>query len=495
MNPVAVFRTAAGRLTAVLLFIVLICSGCDELQMMMAYRTPLFVQGSPEIAPLNSGSKERISPAVMTNAVWHSIRVFDECPERFAVRTGYADRVQILMEGHGVLDIYPDSLLEVRGHEIQAVDLVQGRCDFMPITATLRKEYASLTNSTQRSAFLKKLQKKYVADRDGMVFVKNPFWVKTGFSSTVARKGRTFSIVVDSNHLLDFRSFRVSRLDPVFTLVQKKKSFTDHYRYMALTGLDIYEQSDRLHFTAAARDLTGNWMKMRRFIPTEAFKFSYMRGKRLRSEPVSHDAASCRFQKRYRQQLAAKFRSEPGAKSRYYRTRASRNRQLSFYWKSRQVFSQWRAIQKARAEYAGLIRKVTPHKYWSGKFVLPAGGVITSGFGRYRYYFGGSSSVHKGVDIAAPTGTPLAAANGGKVVFAGFTPAKGNNLVIDHGLGVYSAYFHLADLFVVKGDTVQRGDIVGTVGNTGLSSGSHLHWEMLVNGRYVNPLEWVKTGY
>jgi murein DD-endopeptidase MepM/ murein hydrolase activator NlpD len=121
--------------------------------------------------------------------------------------------------------------------------------------------------------------------------------------------------------------------------------------------------------------------------------------------------------------------------------------------------------------------------------------VITSGFGKFRTYYGGTTAVHRGIDIGAPIGTAIRAPNGGLVVYVGTNPAQGRNIVIDHGMGVFTALMHLSEMYVKAGDSVQRGDVIATMGNSGLSSGPHLHWEMRVNGRPVNPLEWVNQKF
>jgi murein DD-endopeptidase MepM/ murein hydrolase activator NlpD len=133
-----------------------------------------------------------------------------------------------------------------------------------------------------------------------------------------------------------------------------------------------------------------------------------------------------------------------------------------------------------------------PQPAWHDTFGMPIEGVSTSGFGSPRRYApGGRVSYHEGLDLAAPTGTPIHATNAGTVVVAGPFPIKGNLVVIDHGDGVFSLYFHQSKILVRVGNHVERGDIVGLVGTTGLSTGPHLHWEVRVDGVPTNPLAWV----
>jgi hypothetical protein len=135
---------------------------------------------------------------------------------------------------------------------------------------------------------------------------------------------------------------------------------------------------------------------------------------------------------------------------------------------------------------------VGPEPRWARTFLLPLEGRATSAFGLPRRYApGGPVSYHLGTDIAAPTGTPIHATNDGVVRVAGMYPIKGGLVVIDHGFGVTSLYFHQSALAVTEGDMVERGQVIGFVGSTGLSTGPHLHWEMRVDGVPTAPLAWV----
>ena len=135
---------------------------------------------------------------------------------------------------------------------------------------------------------------------------------------------------------------------------------------------------------------------------------------------------------------------------------------------------------------------VGPEPRWARTFVLPLEGRATSAFGLPRRYApGGPVSYHLGTDIAAPTGTPIHATNDGVVRVAGMYPIKGGLVILDHGFGVSSLYFHQSALAVAEGDVVERGDVIGFVGSTGLSTGPHLHWEMRVDGVPTAPLAWV----
>lgn len=145
----------------------------------------------------------------------------------------------------------------------------------------------------------------------------------------------------------------------------------------------------------------------------------------------------------------------------------------------------------------GIFAGRTPEQYWDGKFKMPLDGSIriTSYFATRRCYNcpDGSkpTTYHGGLDMAANEGTPVHAPAGGKVVFAGKLAVRGNAIIIDHGLGVYSLFAHNSKLVAQVGQTVKKGDVVSLSGNTGLSNGPHLHWELHVSGPPVEPLEWV----
>jgi hypothetical protein len=133
---------------------------------------------------------------------------------------------------------------------------------------------------------------------------------------------------------------------------------------------------------------------------------------------------------------------------------------------------------------------VTPQQLWQGTFVWPHVGRVTSAFGTFRLYNDGHDSYHGGMDIAGDIGAPVVAANRGTVALAGPLNVHGNAVIIDHGWGVFSAYYHLSEVLVEEGQQVAQGELVGRVGNTGLSTGAHLHWEMRVGGVQVDPVEW-----
>jgi murein DD-endopeptidase MepM/ murein hydrolase activator NlpD len=123
----------------------------------------------------------------------------------------------------------------------------------------------------------------------------------------------------------------------------------------------------------------------------------------------------------------------------------------------------------------------------NGYFTWPVTGVITSPFGWRENPFGGGPEFHQGLDIAAPSGTPVKAAAGGTVIMAQWYGGYGNYILIDNGNGFSTGYAHLSAMYVSKGQYVTRGQPIGAVGSTGYSTGPHLHFEVRIDGKPVDP--------
>lgn len=123
-------------------------------------------------------------------------------------------------------------------------------------------------------------------------------------------------------------------------------------------------------------------------------------------------------------------------------------------------------------------------------FILPVDGIITSDFGVSRSYNKGETQWrHKGIDICAKKGTPVKAANNGIIAGAYYTNIHGNMVIINHGAGIYSFYCHLHKVYVKNNQFVLKNDIIGTVGETGLTTGPHLHWQINIFKIPINPKE------
>ncbi|HMM05270.1 MAG TPA: M23 family metallopeptidase [Clostridiales bacterium] len=143
-------------------------------------------------------------------------------------------------------------------------------------------------------------------------------------------------------------------------------------------------------------------------------------------------------------------------------------------------------LQKIKAASKKSAEKISAKQ----KEFLPVTGYrITSGFGEDR-----GDHRHSGIDLAVTEGTAVAAVKSGTVVFAGWSNGYGYRIVIDHGDGTETAYSHLADIGVEKGEAVNAGGQIGLSGNTGRSTGPHLHFEVKVNGEYVNPESYFDFG-
>ncbi len=132
----------------------------------------------------------------------------------------------------------------------------------------------------------------------------------------------------------------------------------------------------------------------------------------------------------------------------------------------------------------------TPERLWDGPFRLPLKDRVTGGnFGRRRVLNGQARSPHAGVDFPAPTGTPVFAAQSGKVVLAENLYYSGNTVVLDHGFGIYTLYAHLSAIVVAAGQNVKTDTEIGKVGATGRVTGPHLHWGLTIQHARVNAMQ------
>jgi len=156
-----------------------------------------------------------------------------------------------------------------------------------------------------------------------------------------------------------------------------------------------------------------------------------------------------------------------------------------------------------RRENAKKIREIcqhsSPERMWKGVFGRMRRSARRAGFADYRsYYYHGKvidHQVHKGIDLASVRHARVEAANSGKVVYADYLGIYGNMVIIDHGQGVFSLYGHLSQIKVAVGDLVKKGGLLGISGNTGMAGGDHLHFAILINGIFVNPLDWWDSGW
>ena len=136
----------------------------------------------------------------------------------------------------------------------------------------------------------------------------------------------------------------------------------------------------------------------------------------------------------------------------------------------------------------------TPQLAWTAPFTRPISAEYptTSPFGTRRSYNGGPyASYHEGQDFGVPAGVPVLAPGDGVVALAEPLNVRGNAVILDHGGGVFTGYWHLSEIYVAPGQAVAAGDVLGLSGNTGLSTGAHLHWELRIYGIAVDPLQFL----
>ena len=169
-------------------------------------------------------------------------------------------------------------------------------------------------------------------------------------------------------------------------------------------------------------------------------------------------------------------------------------------WKIEHVSINRRATTRSAAflerrgpelEQINAARSITSDsKGWRETFIWPAKGRISGQFGSQRIYNGDPGSYHSGVDIAAPAGTYYVAPADGVVTLAVSSPftLEGNLLMIDHGMGLNSAFLHSSEILVKEGQAVKRGEPIGRIGATGSATGPHLHWSMKWNQARIDPI-------
>jgi hypothetical protein len=146
-------------------------------------------------------------------------------------------------------------------------------------------------------------------------------------------------------------------------------------------------------------------------------------------------------------------------------------------------------VEREHGELKTALGETAATRLWRGAFHQPVeGGRATGGFGLRRIINHQPRSPHTGYDWAAPRGTPVLAANAGRVVLVAEHFFAGRSVVLDHGLGLFTLYFHLDEPRVAAGETVAAGQVVGTVGATGRATGAHLHFGVWLAGARVDPM-------
>lgn len=150
---------------------------------------------------------------------------------------------------------------------------------------------------------------------------------------------------------------------------------------------------------------------------------------------------------------------------------------------STQQDNTWAMINQAKAT-------TSDTQLWEDPFIIPTDGVTTLGFGDKVYINGSLSGSHFGVDYANTEGTPIYASNNGIITLADWTQSYGNTVIIDHGHNVFTMYLHMNELATTKGIEVKKGDLIGYMGSTGVSTGSHLHFTFFIGTVIVDNALW-----
>lgn len=134
-----------------------------------------------------------------------------------------------------------------------------------------------------------------------------------------------------------------------------------------------------------------------------------------------------------------------------------------------------------------IYKQITPEWLAEGEFIIPFEAKSWPNFGQRRIYNNVPRSIHSGIDLLTPWGSPIRASNSGRIVLARDLVLPGRSVIIDHGMGLYTFYCHLSRINVKEGAMVKKGDIVAKSGNTGRSTGPHLHWAVKLQDARVDP--------
>ncbi len=150
--------------------------------------------------------------------------------------------------------------------------------------------------------------------------------------------------------------------------------------------------------------------------------------------------------------------------------------------------SELERIRKDKEKVGRVWATGDPHRMWDGPFVLPVDAPARDNFGSRRVFNGKPRSSHEGADLSAPAGAPVAAPGPGRVALADDLYFSGGTVILDHGAGLFTMYFHLSRIDVKAGDVIRAGEEIGVVGATGRATGPHLHWGARLNRARINPL-------
>jgi murein DD-endopeptidase MepM/ murein hydrolase activator NlpD len=149
-------------------------------------------------------------------------------------------------------------------------------------------------------------------------------------------------------------------------------------------------------------------------------------------------------------------------------------------------------VNREESQLEAVFQGFRDERLWRGAFILPVEGELSTTFGLNRMINGQRRGPHTGIDLRAEEGAPVLACNSAVVVLFDELFFSGKSLILDHGWGLYSMYFHLSEALVKEGDRVSTGTLMGRVGATGRSTGPHLHWGIRMNGARVDPLSLIR---
>lgn len=148
-------------------------------------------------------------------------------------------------------------------------------------------------------------------------------------------------------------------------------------------------------------------------------------------------------------------------------------------------------VERDQKKFAALW-PVQNRRAWDGNFINPREGAIVTKFGVKRFINKIPKNPHTGVDVDANEGDEVRAPNSGVIALVDDMFYSGNSIVVDHGQGIYTMFFHLSGILVAPGQAVKKGEVIGLVGSTGRSTGAHLHWGARVQGARVDPLQLIQ---
>ena len=334
------------------------------------------------------------------------------------------------------------------------------------VTAKIR----SLENDVSRAtARLQTIETDLAARRNKLAALTQIYQLQTGELNRLKREYAAADARANRRLVAIYQQEDPTTVDVVLA----SRSFTDLLDQLDFLG-EIGRQDQSI-----ARELSAAKLKMRD-----------ARAKTNRSRKQVAEAARG-LERQLDAQLAERDRLV-SAQDQLADARATQQRTLSKVQDSKQDFlAEAAALEQASRELAAKIQAAQGRSVVVGGapsasgFIWPVSGTVTSTFGP-RW-----GRMHEGIDIAAPSGAPIASVASGTVIYAGWLGGYGYLVVVDHGGGVSTAYAHMSSIASGTGQSVTQGQVIGYVGSTGHSTGPHLHFEVRINGQAVDPLQYL----